>query len=250
MLHHVNSFDATTVKSLEELARQSRIQYTVVSNSSILEYFRNMATAEEELFRVWKEMTLNSTTDQAKYRVWDYPIKEQYTHILNVIQKTGMVTKDSEGFQKVLENKKGEYAFIHDASIVRYEVYRNCNLTQVGEPFAEQPYAIAVQQGSHLQDEISKNILELQKDRYFEGLTAKYWNASLRGECPSRGDSEGITLHSLGGVFIATLAGLVLALITLAGEVIYHKNKSQTKVTTMQQKKIGVSVINVNPHKE
>ncbi|XP_043231304.1 ionotropic receptor 25a-like [Amphibalanus amphitrite] len=240
----------TTVKSLEELARQSRIQYTVVSNSSILEYFRNMATAEEELFRVWKEMTLNSTTDQAKYRVWDYPIKEQYTHILNVIQKTGMVTKDSEGFQKVLENKKGEYAFIHDASIVRYEVYRNCNLTQVGEPFAEQPYAIAVQQGSHLQDEISKNILELQKDRYFEGLTAKYWNASLRGECPSRGDSEGITLHSLGGVFIATLAGLVLALITLAGEVIYHKNKSQTKVTTMEQKKIGVSVINVNPHKE
>ena len=41
----------TTVKSLEELARQSRIQYTVVDNSSILEYFRNMATAEEELFR-------------------------------------------------------------------------------------------------------------------------------------------------------------------------------------------------------
>ena len=57
---------------------------------------------------------------------------------------------------QVLNNKKGEYAFIHDASIVRYEVYRNCNLTQVGEPFAEQPYAIAVQQGSHLQDEISK----------------------------------------------------------------------------------------------
>ena len=44
----------------------------------------------------------------------------------------------------------------------------------------------------------SGSILELQKDRYFEGLTAKYWNASLRGECPSRGDSEGITLHSLG----------------------------------------------------
>ena len=44
----------------------------------------------------------------------------------------------------------------------------------------------------------SASILELQKDRYFEGLTAKYWNASLRGECPSRGDSEGITLHSLG----------------------------------------------------
>ena len=38
------------------------------------------------------------------------------------------------------------------------------------EPFAEQPYAVAVQQGSHLQEEISKVILLLQKDRYFEQL--------------------------------------------------------------------------------
>lgn len=39
---------------------------------------------------------------------------------------------------------------------VRYEYYNNCNFTEVGEPFAEQPYAVAVQQGSHLQEEISK----------------------------------------------------------------------------------------------
>ena len=47
----------------------------------------------------------------------------------------------------------------------RYEVYHNCNLTEIGEPFAEQPYALAVQQGSHLQEELSRAILELQKDR-------------------------------------------------------------------------------------
>ena len=39
---------------------------------------------------------------------------------------------------------------------MRYEYYNNCNFTEVGEPFAEQPYAVAVQQGSHLQEEISK----------------------------------------------------------------------------------------------
>ena len=32
---------------------------------------------------------------------------------------------------------------------------------------------MAVQQGSHLQEEISKVILELQKDRYFETLSGK-----------------------------------------------------------------------------
>jgi len=46
------------------------------------------------------------------------------------------------------------------------KVYNNCNLTEIGEPFAEQPYALAVQQGSHLQEELSRVILELQKDRY------------------------------------------------------------------------------------
>ena len=74
----------TTVASLEELARQSKINYTVVANSSYMEYFRNMANAEEDLYRVWKELTLNSSGDQSKYRVWDYPIKEQYTHIYKV----------------------------------------------------------------------------------------------------------------------------------------------------------------------
>lgn len=94
--------------------------------------------------------------------------------------------------------------------------------------FAEQPYAIAVQQGSQLQviwfethfvifvkviflsyqDELSRVILELQKERFFEDLTAKYWNSSLKGSCLKNDDSEGITLESLGGVFIATLVGL------------------------------------------
>ena len=37
----------TTVQSLEELARQSRINYTVVGGSPYEEYFKNMAGAEE-----------------------------------------------------------------------------------------------------------------------------------------------------------------------------------------------------------
>lgn len=51
--------------------------------------------------RVWKELTLNSTTDQSKYRVWDYPIKEQYTHILQVIDNSGTLESSAKGFQRV-----------------------------------------------------------------------------------------------------------------------------------------------------
>ena len=224
----------TTVQSLEELARQSRINYTVIENTSYMEYFENMAGAEEELYHKWKELTLNSSGNPAKYRVWDYPIREQYTHILKVIQDTGPVKSTAAGFKNVLDHPNADYAFIHDAARIRYEVYNNCNLTEIGEPFAEQPYALAVQQGSHLQEELSRTILELQKDRYFETLQGKYWNSSTRNDCPVLDDSEGITLQSLGGVFIATLIGLGLALITLAVEVVLQKKRESTKVKGIQ----------------
>lgn len=52
-------------------------------------------------FSVWKEITLNSSSDQIEYRVWDYPIKEQYGHILQAITQAGPVKTTAEGFQKV-----------------------------------------------------------------------------------------------------------------------------------------------------
>lgn len=55
-----------------------------------------------------------------------------------------------EGFRIVNERENADYAFIHDSSEIKYEITLNCNLTEVGEVFAEQPYAVAVQQGSHL----------------------------------------------------------------------------------------------------
>jgi len=233
----------TTIQNLEELARQSKINYTVLKDSPYMEYFKNMANAEEDLYRVWKDLTLNSSVgDQSKYRVWDYPIKEQYTSIYKVIKKTGMVSSSEEGFERVLDNTEGNFAFIHDASEVKYEFYNNCNFTEVGEPFAEQPYAVAVQQGSHLNEEISRVVLELQKDRYFETLYGRYWNSTLRSECPTLDDSDGITLRSLGGVFIGTLVGLVIAMVALGIEIAYYKKKDNTEVGSTG----GGSVIHVS----
>lgn len=46
-------------------------------------------------------MTLNSSSDQAKFRVWDYPIKEQYTRILSVINGTGLLNTAEEGKSRI-----------------------------------------------------------------------------------------------------------------------------------------------------
>lgn len=115
-----------------------------------------MKKAEDTLYRLWKELTLNASTDQTEYRVWDYPIREQYGQILVAINDSEPVKTPADGFQKVNIHLDADFAFIHDSSEIKYEISKNCNLTEVGEVFAERPYAVAVQQGSHLQDELSR----------------------------------------------------------------------------------------------
>ncbi|XP_017782140.1 PREDICTED: ionotropic receptor 25a [Nicrophorus vespilloides] len=230
----------TPVQSLEQLARQSRINYTVVESSETHKYFINMKFAEDTLYRLWKELTLNASTDDTRYRVWDYPIREMYGQILISINDSMPLPTAKAGFDKVDELLEADFAFIHDSSEIKYEISRNCNFTEVGEVFAEKPYAIAIQQGGHLQDAISIVMLDLQRERFFESLQAKYWNHSVKGECDNADDNEGITLQSLGGVFIATLFGLALAMITLAGEVFYYRHKKsqdEVKKLTKVEKK-------------
>ncbi|XP_063217116.1 ionotropic receptor 25a-like [Bacillus rossius redtenbacheri] len=222
------------VSSLEQLGRQSRISYTVVNNSDTHEYFRNMKNAEYILHNVWKEMALNASSNPSQYRVWDYPIKEQYENILLAITETGPVENETVGFQKVLDDEESEFAFIHDSARIRHEVTLNCLLAEVGDVFAERELAIAVQQGSHLYAEISGRILELQKNLYFEGLTEKYWNSTKKRSCSNNNQSEGITLESLGGIFIAMVFGLVLAMITLSGEIFYYQKRHNSEVTTLK----------------
>ena len=232
----------TQISGLEELAKQSRINYTVVKDTVYYDYFENMANAEEELYQKWKEISLKDSDDAAKYRVWDYPIREQYTHVLNVIKSSGLMDNSQQGFDKVREHLQGDFAFIHDASQIKYQVYNDCDLVEIGEPFAEQPYALAVQQGNEIQEKFSRVILELQKDRYFEMLQSQYWNKTKRNNCPVLDDSEGITLQSLGGVFIATLIGLVIAMLTLAYEV-YNKKKGVEVVEPLQQTQTHIKTI-------
>ncbi len=62
--------------------------------------WQNMASAEAELYKVWKNLTLTGAESEAiRYRIWDYPIKEQYTKMLETIENSGPVQSAKEGFQ-------------------------------------------------------------------------------------------------------------------------------------------------------
>jgi glutamate receptor, ionotropic, invertebrate len=59
------------VQSLDQLARQSRINYTVVRDSDTHQYFKNMKYSEDFIFELWKNATLGgdeSNSDGIKFR--------------------------------------------------------------------------------------------------------------------------------------------------------------------------------------
>ena len=78
---------------------------------------------------------------------------------------------------------------------------------------------------------------------------ARFWNSSLRSECPTLDDSDGITLRSLGGVFIGTVVGLAIALVALGLEVLYYRSEVNCVFMSLCRKKehteVGAGVIQV-----
>ena len=51
-----------------------------------------------------------------------------YTNMFKVIKENSPVATAKEGFMRVQDAIKGDFAFIHDAATVRYEVRTNCDL--------------------------------------------------------------------------------------------------------------------------
>lgn len=170
----------TTVQSLNELSAQSKIKYTTSEGSTTHTFFENMAEAEQSLYEQWKRLTLQSddsrggpTHNAGRYAVWDYPIREQYGHLLKMMKATGFVASSEMGIQKMIDRDQADYALITDALLVRYSTLELCNFIEVGSPFAEQPVGLGLPKGSQLGNKIGAKVLELQKERFFEGLTGR-----------------------------------------------------------------------------
>lgn len=57
-------------------------------------------------------------------RIWDYPVKEQYGSILMAINSANPLRNASEGFRIVNGQLSNDFAFIHDANEIKYEISR------------------------------------------------------------------------------------------------------------------------------
>ncbi|PSN38557.1 Ionotropic receptor 25a [Blattella germanica] len=228
----------TPVESLDDLAKQYKIQYAPLANSSAQTYFQRMADIESRFYEIWKDMSLNdSLTDveRAKLAVWDYPVSDKYTKIWQAMKEAKFPDSLEAAVARVMESKSSSegFAFIGDATDIRYLVLTSCDLQMVGEEFSRKPYAIATQQGSPLKDQFNNAILQLLNKRKLEKLKEQWWNQNpeKKRNCEKQDDqTDGISIQNIGGVFIVIFVGIGLACITLAFEYWWYRFKRNPQV--------------------
>ncbi|XP_076751604.1 ionotropic receptor 25a [Xylocopa sonorina] len=218
------------IETLEDLSKQYKIQYAPVYNSPAYTYFKRMAAIEWKFYNIWKEMSLNDSlteVERAELAVWDYPVSDKYTKMLQAMEEAGFPNSTEEALRRVRRlDSNNEFAYIEDSTTIKYLTLTNCDLVQVGEDFSRKPYAIAVQQGSSLKDQFNNAILILLNKRELEKLKDKWWKKNPdRKNCDAENNqSDGISIHNIGGVFVVIFLGIIFACLTLAFEYWYYRH--------------------------
>lgn len=116
--------------------------------------------------------------ERARMSVWDYPISDKYTKLLKQMYIFGLPKTFDEGVKRVKKSKSAQegFAFLADATKIKYAAMINCELRQVGNEFSRKPLALAVPENSTLKDILSSAILKLLNQRKLESLKEKWWN--------------------------------------------------------------------------
>lgn len=184
-------------------------------------------------------MSLNdslSDVERANLAVWDYPVSDKYTKMLQAMEEAGFPASTEEALRRVRRlDSNNEFAYIEDSTTIKYLTMTNCDLIQVGEDFSRKPYAIAVQRGSPLKDQFNNAILILLNKRKLEKLKDKWWKKNPnKKDCDAENSqSDGISIHNIGGVFVVIFLGIIFACFTLAFEYWYYRHR--TKITKIDR---------------
>ena len=135
----------TTVRSVEDLVGQTRVQFGTMRDSHISAFFRSSRLPN--LQRMWHAMSAGNSS-------W-------------------MVNSATEGFRRV-KDPHSQYAFLWDYSEVRQYLHQDCDLVEVDQISRVLDYAIAVPEGVHYKDDISLAVLRLKESGKLQEFENRY----------------------------------------------------------------------------
>ncbi|KAG7492619.1 hypothetical protein MATL_G00017080 [Megalops atlanticus] len=196
-----------TIRTFQDLSKQTDLAYGTVRDSAVYDYFRAKGTnpleQDSTFAELWRTISKNNGHDYS-------------------------VSSPSEGIRKA---KKGPYAFLWDMAVVEYAALTDddCSITVTGNSISSKGYGIAMQHGSPYRDLFSQKILELQEKGDLDVLKQKWWprtgRCDLNSHASAQPDGRALKLHSFAGVFCVLAAGLLLACLVAGLEMWWNSNR-------------------------
>ncbi|XP_064645070.1 probable glutamate receptor [Lineus longissimus] len=161
-----------------------------------------------------------------------------YTRIYQKMVKNGFANSTKQGIERV---KSEGVAFLMETTMANYVVYRDCELTQLGEEFARRHYAFAMKKNDELRHEIDQAILELSEDGAIERMRWIWWRVKSPARCRAtrikagshsgntlQADrftkTSGLALQAFGGPLVFLLIGLIITALVCVGEILVFKH--------------------------
>ncbi|XP_078325983.1 glutamate receptor 1-like isoform X4 [Crassostrea virginica] len=172
----------TPIKSVTDLASQTKIKYGTVKSSGIMFFFKN--TNIEHFAKMWTQMS--------------------------EVDPSSMVDDTDKGFQKV---KEGNYAFFWDTTVNKYKTIEDCQFMEIGPYFDPKGFGIGVPPGAIYREDLSMAILKLSDTGMLHQLENKWWPSKSCPDLskPSADETSELSIESVAGVFFILLGGIALA---------------------------------------
>lgn len=183
-----------------------------------------MRDIEQMFYDHWTNISLNDSLTQyerSKYAVWEFPVATKYTKLWEAMEKTKFPSNMKEAVERVASSTaKGGFAFLGDATDIKYLARNNCQFQVIGEEFSRKPYAIGIQQNSPLKNDLDEVLLKLITTRWLQKLKSDWWPERT---CVAHFD--GIHLNHILGIFVFIVCGISMAVIALAMEYLWFRFK-------------------------
>ncbi|XP_038068072.1 glutamate receptor 1-like [Patiria miniata] len=205
-------------KTAEDLLDQTEVAFGSVEKGSTYFYFKKSSVPEFQ--RLWQHMNTRIPSPWVK----------------NV----------PEGIQRVRDSN-GYYAFIGEAGELNFLASkRPCDLLVSGTYITRTTYALAVQKGSPLRDQLSSAIESLRDTGVLEDLEREWWDLDIRHqECANLTTWErqgvfSLTTVDLQGVYYILVIGIILAAVTFILESISYSCSGGKKKSSSSARNGGM----------
>ncbi|KAH8314880.1 hypothetical protein KR074_007202, partial [Drosophila pseudoananassae] len=212
------------IKSPEDLAMQTDVQYGTLLHGSTWDFFRVSTNASVLCFLFPENQDSFQRSQIGLHnKMWEY---------MNANPHLSVHTYD-EGIRRV-RTSKGKYALLLESPKNEYVNARTpCDTMKVGRNIDTKGFGVATPIGSPLRKRLNEAVLTLKENGELLSIRNKWWYD--KSECPLNLDSQEtstpneLSLSNVAGIYYILIGGLLLAVVVAIVEFFCRSKGSRLK---------------------